>query len=111
MFRTIINYEPYKGEINNQPDMTIPDQTMSIRTILSRYAHGFKPESIGEPVYHGEDEYIPDPRTLDLVDRQEMHQNISNRVAELMQKAQTEGAEKAPDGGAKQGGEADAVEN
>lgn len=110
MFKNILHYLPYKGEVNNQPSLTVPDQTLSMREILSRHARGLPYDSFN-PVYHGDDEYIPNPATLDLVDRQEMAEEISNRVAKIKQTAAEKAAEKAAEDAAKQGGATPAVEN
>lgn len=57
-------------EKNDLPSLTIPDQTMSIRTILERYTRGL-PINGFTPLYDEEDD-LPDPRTLDLAERQEL---------------------------------------
>lgn len=79
-----LNYE-YKdqlGEVNTLPSMTIPDQTMSIRTIVDRYAKGL-PVTAFTPIYEGEDFYMPDPKTLDLVDRAELLESAKQEVESL----------------------------
>jgi len=76
------DYTEQLGEVNNLPSMTIPDQTMSIRTIVDRYTRGL-PITGFTPVYDGEDYYMPDPRTLDLVDRHEMAEEIKQEVESL----------------------------
>jgi len=75
------DYTEQQGEVNQLPSMTIPDQTMSIRTIVDRYSRGL-PVSAFTPVYEGE-EYIPDPRTLDLVERHEMAEAIKQEVESI----------------------------
>ena len=79
-----LNYEhtEQKGEVNTLPSMTIPDQTMSIRTIVDRYAKGL-PVTTFKPIYEGEDFYMPDPKTLDLVDRAELLENVKQEVESL----------------------------
>ena len=76
------DYIEQKGEVNNLPSMTIPDQTMSIRNIIDRYTRGL-PVTGFTPVYDGEDFFMPDPKTLDLVERQEMAEQIKQRVEGL----------------------------
>jgi Fe-S-cluster formation regulator IscX/YfhJ len=56
---------------------TIPDQTMSIRQILQRYASG-QPLDVynqGEPIWDGEEGSGINPKTLDL---SELHQYFDN---------------------------------
>ena len=76
------DYTEEKGEINTLSSMTIPDQTMSIRNIVDRYTRGL-PVTGFTPVYDGEDFYMPDPKTLDLVERAEMLENIKQEVESL----------------------------
>jgi len=59
-------------EKNRKPSKTIPDQTMGIRTILERHSRGLSIEGIKTPIWNGEDDILPDPRTLDLAERQEL---------------------------------------
>lgn len=70
--KNIFNAEffPLDGETNNKPSMTIPDQTLPIRELLARFAKGL-PVGVQTPIYEGDDNELPDPRTLDLVDLQE----------------------------------------
>ena len=76
------DYTQNVGEVNNLPSMTIPDQTMSIRTIVDRYTRGL-PVTGFTPVYEGEDFFMPDPRTLDLTERHEMAEQVKEEVASI----------------------------
>lgn len=60
------------------PSMTVPDQTMSLKDILTRYARGLPIEGEKFPVYHGEEEMPPDLKKMDL---SEIH-DLRTRVAE-----------------------------
>jgi hypothetical protein len=64
-----------------QPSQTVPDQTMSMRTILERYARGL-PVGGRLDEYYDEDDTMPDYRTLDLVDIQ----NLKDEVKETFEK-------------------------
>lgn len=110
MFKNILHYQPYIGEVNQQPSLTVPDQTMSMRQILARHSRGLPISNGKEPIYHGEDDYIPDPRTLDLVDRQEYAEKLQETVKTYKQQAAEKAAEKAALKAAKQGNEVTAVE-
>lgn len=97
----MFNYEPSKGQINNSPSETVPDQTMSIREILVRYARGL-PITGGKPHYYDEEQYTPDIKTMDLADLQELHettrqevQNLRSQLDDLSKKKQKAAAEKA----------------
>jgi len=76
------DYKQELEEVNYLPSMTVPDQTMSIRNIVDRYTRGL-PVTGFTPVYDGEDYYMPDPRTLDLVERQELAEKIKQEVEGL----------------------------
>lgn len=76
MIKTYLNRDkhPRNYEINEFPSETIPDQTLSIRTILERYARGFPIGGSKEALWQEDDEFndLPDPRRLDLAERQEL---------------------------------------
>lgn len=82
--KTFLNYDQFDrdDEVNNLPSLTIPDQAMSVRTILDRYSRGL-PVTGFNPVYEGEDEYFPDLKTLDLSERQDLLDRTRSRIAEL----------------------------
>lgn len=70
---------PYLGEVNNEPSMTIPDQTMSIRTILERHSRGL-PVGGSMDVYYDEDDTMPDYRTLDLSEIADLKQEVKDTI-------------------------------
>ena len=63
---------PYKGEVNNKPSETIPDQTMTMREILTRYAKGLPIDGEKTPLWEEGEGYAKDPETLDLAEREEL---------------------------------------
>lgn len=88
MIKTMFNAEffPVRGERNNKPSLTIPDQTLPIREILARFSKGL-PVGVKVPIYEGEDNTLPDPKTLDLVDLQEMQEAIKGELGQIADKA------------------------
>lgn len=83
----------YKGEINDEPSATIPDQTLTIREILTRYSRGL-PIDQKIPVYDESEEYFPDPRYMDLAERQEyaeMYKEELQAYQERTKRQQTDG--------------------
>jgi len=68
-------------EINNEPSLTIPDQTMTVREILTRFSRGLPIEQ-KIPIYNESesDEYIPDPRYMDLAERQELSEMFKEEL-------------------------------
>lgn len=75
------NYKPYEGKIFTQPSMTVPDETMSIRELLSRHVNGLPVENGKVPLYD-EDESSDgiNPKTLDLTDWDELKRNAAATI-------------------------------
>lgn len=69
-------------KIFTQPSLTIPDQSMSIKTILERYARGL-PVGGRLDEYYDEEDTLPDPRTLDLAERQELAEMYTQEINEI----------------------------
>lgn len=84
-FKNHFNREefPTDHEVNTKPSETIPDQTMSIREIMERYARGLPISGAKVPVYHGEDEFIPNPKTIDLADMEAMKKAAAQEINDL----------------------------
>lgn len=71
----------YSKEWNDEPSLFEPDQTMSIREIMERYARGL-PIADGmykNPVYLDEEEF-PDLRKFDLAEVEEMKKQAAENV-------------------------------
>lgn len=66
----------------HSPSLTVPDQTMSIRTILERHSRGL-PIGGRIDLYYDEDDDLPDPRTLDLAERQELVEQFKQEINEV----------------------------
>lgn len=81
------------GKVFTQPSQTIPDQTMSIATILRKYARG-EQFSQRTPIYTEEETNGIDPRTLDLSEIHEMRINNQKFIDETREKLQKQSAEK-----------------
>lgn len=64
------------------PSMTVPDQSMSIKTILERYARGL-PVGGRLDEYYDEDDTLPNPLTLDLAERQELAEMYTQEINEI----------------------------
>jgi hypothetical protein len=77
---------PYKGEVNNQPSETIPDQTMSMREILTRYAKGLPIDGTKTPLWEDGEGYAKDPDTLDLAEREELATAAREELQQLNEK-------------------------
>lgn len=74
---TFLNYIQYQDKAtrferpNTLPSSTVPDMAMSAREILIRFAQG-RPVSVSNKLHYTGDEYLPDVRKMDLVERDEM---------------------------------------
>jgi len=73
---------PSDNERDFGPSLTVPDQSMSIKEILDRYARGLPMEG-KVPIYEGEDGDGIDPRRLDLSERAELKAQYTQELAEI----------------------------
>lgn len=80
-FRENYSYEKYKGEVNNLPSQTIPNEALSIREILVRYSRGL-PIDGKIPIYDEEND-LPDPRKMDLADWETMQIEAREEVQRI----------------------------
>ena len=67
-FKTHYNAEPSKGEEKFEASQTIPDQTMPIRELMRRHAQGLPIDGARVPIWEGEDNDLPDFKTMDLAE-------------------------------------------
>lgn len=74
---------PKKYEKNNQPSLTVPDQTMSIRTILERHSRGLPIDGVKVPIWNGEEDDMPDFRTLDLAEREQLADHYKQELQSI----------------------------
>jgi hypothetical protein len=77
-----------RGEINNSPSMTIPDQTLSIPQLIKRYANG---QSLGgqvkTPQYEENDILNGRPfASFDLSEQHEIVRNAKNEYTETIER-------------------------
>lgn len=83
--KTPYNTAPDPGIAVSGVSMTVPDQALSIREILQRYTRGMPLGGGRPPVFDEDEEYLPDPRTLDLTEiasiRDEAVQTINKAKA------------------------------
>lgn len=86
-FRTAYNSEPEKGEVNNMPSETIPDQSMSVGEIVKRYARGLPLDGARVPVWMDREEPddldLLDWNKLDLAEKQEIRERYQQELDEL----------------------------
>lgn len=63
--------------------MTIPDQSMSVREIMERYARGIPFEAGRIPIYTGEDSEFPDWDKLDISEQYQLIEENRERILEM----------------------------
>lgn len=87
---------PKHHEHNTQPSNTIPDQSLPLRTILDRYTRGLPMDiPVTANMYEGESEFdIPDLRTLDLADQQEIMEKAREQTKALERRLQEQARER-----------------
>lgn len=86
---TYYNVSLDKGEVNNKPSMTVPDQSMSLRELLDRFARGLPTGGQKTEIWHGEDEDMPDTSKMDLIDRMDLIEANKDFIQETKQKLQS----------------------
>jgi len=84
----------YKGQVNNEESKTIPDQTMTLRELLVRYAKGLPLEGQKTPIWEGEEGFDIDPKKLDLAEIEELREKAEQELKDINEKIKTEVAEK-----------------
>lgn len=90
-FRHSYNYDhtKNKGELNTLPSETIPNQSMSIQEILSRWTRGLPMTGAKVPVYNGDD-LLPDLKKMDLVELDELKRSVKDGVKNAKDKLNAE---------------------
>lgn len=93
--RNIFNANEFNdNEVNFEPSLTVPDQAMSVREILTRFANGLPLGGSNEPIWEGEDGDGIDPRRLDLAERQELEIAARQELAEIEERLKSKKVEK-----------------
>ena len=94
MVKTYLNRHEHirKYEVNNLPSETVPDQSMSIRTLLDRYSRGLPISGERTPIWQQGDDYndMPDIRSLDLAERQEFAEIFQQELKSLQKTLKSE---------------------
>lgn len=77
---------PKRYEKVSALSQTIPDQTMSVSEIMNRYAKGLPLTGERVPIYHGDEEFVPDIKTLDLSEIEDLKIQAQNSIDENRRK-------------------------
>ena len=87
IFRTQYNSPVYTGKIMSTETLTVPDQNMSIKTLLDRHSRGLP---LGVSEQKGEYFETEVPRFDDLTDMVAYKKELAKKHKELMKKAEDE---------------------
>lgn len=79
---SVKRFEPETSGISK----TIPDQSMSVQEIMRRFAQGLPLGGEKVPIYDGDEEYLPDPKTLDISEIEDMKIANRNEIANKKQR-------------------------
>lgn len=81
--RTSQNFQQTEGVYNTLPSLTVPDQSLTLRQLLTNYTRGQELPGNQVPAFFDENEYIPDIKRMDLVDIQELMEGNAQKAAKL----------------------------
>lgn len=86
-FKNHFNSTAVKGQINLEPSMTVPGQSMSMSEIIRRFGQGLLPTSTGVEMYDEDPENSIlqgiNIQTLDLSEIQDLQKFCAQRVKDL----------------------------
>ena len=93
--RNIFNANEFNdNESEFSPSLTVPDQALSVRQILERYANGLPLGGSNESIWEGEEGFERDPETLDLAEREELAEKARQELKEINERIKQKVAEK-----------------
>lgn len=72
-------------EKNSLPSMTVPNQAMSVRELIIRFASGLPVQAGKVPIYEGDEEF-PDIDKMDLIEREDYYQDLRKQRQEAAQR-------------------------
>lgn len=73
------------GEKNYSPSLTVPDQSMPISEIMSRFARGLPVEG-AKVTFYDEENDLPDLKNMDLAERQEYIEMAKDEIEAIKEK-------------------------
>lgn len=76
MFQTKHNRRTTRGERNFNPSRTVPDQTMSLKTLLTKYSRGMPINTPTLNMEYSGEQVARDMSKLDLADQEEQAQLV-----------------------------------
>lgn len=108
-FQTQADYDRFGvAEANSGKSQTVPDQVMSIKELLKRHQSGLIVHQY-QPIYD-EDGYMPDPRSMDLTDVDDLKRKNNEIIRETKEKARTNSGKSSKRSGSTQSNPEDGKE-
>lgn len=100
LFKRQLTYDhtKYPGEVFTLPSLTVPDQALSLKEIIRRFAMGIPMDGGRLPVFDEEND-LPDFTKMDLADREEAVERYQEELREIKERlnlAKSAVAAKAP---------------
>lgn len=80
------NDQEFQGEINEEASMTVPNQSMSVKTILEKHVQGIRLSIAKQPIFD-EEANIDDTVLKSSMDVTEVQELYENEVQNLKSKA------------------------
>jgi len=82
------DYKQTQYEVIKGPSLTVPDQTMTIKQIIDRYARGLSTGGQKVPLYEGEEDLLEgiNWQTLDLAEKQAIKENFAQELNQIQLK-------------------------
>lgn len=87
--KTRLNYDEFPrviNEVNSKPSETIPDQSMTMREILNRFARGLPISGGKVPVYDDSEDVLEDISYMDLADQEAYINRVRDEYKQLERK-------------------------
>lgn len=96
-FKTQFTWDGVEMEYNDEASMTQPDMTMSLQELLEKHVRGLDVPTYAGTYQHEDDDFIPNPLTLDLADISEMQRVNAAKIEALRAELQAAQQPKEPD--------------
>lgn len=80
--------ERTESKSSQEPSETIPNEALSVKELLQRQQRGLPLLGNKVPIYQGDDNDLPDPRTLDLAELQQLREEYTSQLHDIRQRKQ-----------------------
>lgn len=77
---------PKQGEVFTMPSMTVPDQSLTVRELMDRFARGLPLGGAKVPIWEGEDDNTPDFSKMDLSEIEDYQLQVQAELEEIRER-------------------------